>query len=93
MSNYYIQCDFCFEEDSVLSADCEECGEVSHKVDITDVDECPECGGDLLIETLHECEICHICNHVFDIGDDAYRNKKDSSIIICLDCHENLPEG
>jgi len=51
MSKYKTN-DFVFEEDFIISAECEDCGHYTEDEDDFDND-CPECGGNLINETSH----------------------------------------
>lgn len=88
MSKYKAK-DFDFEEDFLISAECEECGFVT---DDEDCIKCPECGGYLINETSHEDCSCAICNHHIDMWEDAYIHKNDSDVLICKDCYEELED-
>lgn len=91
MSKKYTQKDFIFEEDFILSAECEDCGHVTDNENEFDRD-CPECGGYLINETSHEGESCSICNHTIDMWEDAYRHRDDHETLICKNCYEDLEE-
>lgn len=83
--------DFTFEEDFIISAECEECGYRTEDENEFDYD-CPECGGTLINETSHEDFRCAICNHHIDMWDDVYRHNENSEIMICKDCYEDLED-
>ena len=88
MSKYRAK-DFDFEEDFIISAECEDCGYYTEDEDDFEND-CPECGGNLINETSHEDCKCSICNCRIDIWEDAYRHKTDHDILICKKCYGNL---
>ena len=79
--------DFIFEEDFLISAECEDCGYLTEDEDEVS---CPECGGDLINETSHEDCTCAICGGHLDMWEDAYRNREDTDILICKECYAEL---
>ena len=83
------QDDFCFEDDYVYMCECEEC----HYAEETDdeMDGCPECGGNMLIQTMHEGLNCAKCGRTFDMWEDGYRSDT-SGDLICEDCYWRLEE-
>lgn len=85
--------DFIFEEDFIISAECEDCGFIT---DEEDCDEhyhgCPECGGYLIYATSHEDCVCAICNRHMDMFEDAYRHNEDNDVFICVKCFRELEE-
>lgn len=88
MIKYKVK-EFDFEEDFIISAECEDCGYYTE--DENDFENnCPECGGNLINETSHEDCKCSICNCRIDIWEDAYRYKKEHDILICKECYEKL---
>ena len=85
----YKTSDFIFEEDFIISAECEDCGWRTDNEDDFDYD-CPECGGSLINETSHEDCRCSICNCHIDMWEDVYRHSKEHEIMICEDCYEEI---
>ena len=81
--------DFSFEEDYILSAECEDCGYYTEKDEEFEGD-CPECGGNLINSTSHEDCRCAICQCHIDMWDDVYRHDMYSDVMICEDCYEDL---
>ena len=87
----YKKSDFDYEEDYIISAECEDCGHITE--DESDFDNnCPECGGNLINTTSHEDCKCAICQRHFDMFEDVYRYVKDSDTMICKECYEDLEE-
>lgn len=87
----FKQSDFTYEEDSIISAECEDCG--NHFDTDDECEKCTECGSDNLIyETSHENCKCSVCGCLFDMHTDVYRHDKDSDVMICLECYEELEE-
>lgn len=83
--------DFVYEEDFIISAECEECGHYTE--DENDFDNgCPDCGGNLINSTSHEEMRCAICNGHVDMWEDVYRSTEDSDVVICTSCYEDLEE-
>lgn len=90
MSKYKSN-DFEFEEDFIISAECEDCGHYTENEDDFEND-CPECGGYLINETSHEDCKCSICNCRIDIWEHAYRHRKEHDILICKECYKKLED-
>lgn len=90
MSNFK-QSEFIHEDDCIISAECEDCGNSFEADD--DCGECPECESqNLIYETSHEGCKCKICGCTFDMYDEAYRHSKDTDILICPSCYDELEE-
>ena len=76
-------------EDKIISKLCEAC---DHSYDDLDeeVDECPECGGELLNETSLEGESCSGCKADFDMWEQNVWQHKENNNYLCNDCLEQL---
>lgn len=85
--------DWTYEEDEIISKDCEDCDSHFEGSDIEDLGVCPDCGSKNLINsTSHEGVDCAICDKPLDIFENGYRNEKDSDKLICEDCYEELED-
>ena len=79
--------EFEYEEDYIISCECEECG----CIHMEEVEECENCGcEDLTNETSHESCQCAICGNYFDMWEDGYGNNNDE--LICESCYDELEE-
>lgn len=78
------------QEDYILQADCEVCGESYDE----EVEECAVCGSDDIInETAHEGLKCEACRHYFDMWEDIVVGRVgDEPVAICNACYEKLEE-
>lgn len=87
------QKDWTFEEDELLSKECENCEASLEGSDVEDIEVCPDCGcEDLINSTCHEGMECSKCQGVFDIWEDGYRNEKNDDELICKDCFDKLAD-
>lgn len=90
---------FELEEDHCYAVECEDCGYVDDDFHFTEENmewelgdyRCQNCGGDVLIMTIHEVEECSNCGHTFDMWEDAYRDDFEDALI-CEDCYFELDE-
>lgn len=79
------------EEDYVVQADCEVCGESYDE----EVEECIVCGSDDIIinETSHEGLRCEACRHYFDMWEETVEGYVgEEPVAICNACYEKLEE-
>lgn len=83
--------DFDHVEAELILQMCEDCGRSYEILDEEEeLEECPECEGYLVNETNFEGMSCHLCGKEFEIWEDAFVHGKNSNIIICEDCYEEL---
>lgn len=81
---------FELEEDYIIQADCEDCGESYEE----EVEECEVCGSDDIVnETSHEGLRCEPCQQYFDRWDNIMLGRVgEEPVAICDACYEKLEE-
>lgn len=89
----FSQDNFLEVEDHVVSKICHDCTHVFDELDEQD-DVCPNCEGELLNNTRFEDTACYMCKNNFDMwAEEVYEHASDSSVLICNDCLDTLPEN
>ena len=90
---HYCKQNFTWEEDEIVNAECEECGCIEEDETVCEDGICCECGGNLMINTIHESCQCDFCGCLIDMWDGAYRGNESDDTLICKDCYEELPDS